>query len=132
MAYSKSKLLTQALQAIKKHNLYFIEEVTEQLPCDRATFYRLLPPGSDENDTIKEALEANRIAAKRRIRRNLIENADNPTAQIAIYRMIATPEERDAISTTRTDITTAGKEITATPITIEVIDKRTNPPTHEQ
>lgn len=111
------------MQVIDERNLFFLEDVVAFLPCDRATFYRKFPQGCDESDTIKRALETNKVRTKSAIRHRLF-NMDNPTAQIALYRMIATPEERDAISTTKTDITSGGEKISREPLTIEIIDNR--------
>lgn len=123
MAYSRKRLYEQAMQVIEERNLFFIEDLVAFLPCDRATFYRKFAQGSDECDNIKRALETNKVRTKSAIRHRLF-NMDNPTAQLALYRMIATPEERDAISTTKTDITSGGEKITKEPITIEIIDNR--------
>lgn len=111
------------MQVIEERNLFFIEDVVAFLPCDRATFYRKFPQDCDECDAIKRALETNKVRTKSAIRHRLF-NMDNPTAQIALYRMIATPEERDAISTTKTDITSGGEKIAREPLTIEIIDNR--------
>lgn len=123
MAYSRKRLFEQAMQVIEERNLFFVEDLVAFLPCDRATFYRKFPQGCDECDTIKRALETNKVRTKSAIRHRLF-NMDNPTAQLALYRMIATPEERDAISTTKTDITSGGEKITKEPLTIEIIDNR--------
>lgn len=123
MAYSRKRLYEQALQVIEERNLFFIEDLVAFLPCDRATFYRKFPQGCDECDSIKRALETNKVRTKSAIRHRLF-NMDNPTAQIALYRMIATPEERDAISTTKTDITSGGEKLSREPLTIEIIDNR--------
>ena len=123
MAYSRKRLYEQAMQIIEERNLFFIEDLVAFLPCDRATFYRKFPQGCDECDSIKRALETNKVRTKSAIRHRLF-NMDNPTAQIALYRMIATPEERDAISTTKTDITSGGEKIAREPLTIEIIDNR--------
>ena len=123
MAYSRKRLYEQAMQVIEERNLFFIEDLVAFLPCDRATFYRKFPQGCDECDSIKRALETNKVRTKSAIRHRLF-NMDNPTAQIALYRMIATPEERDAISTTKTDITSGGEKIAREPLTIEIIDNR--------
>lgn len=123
MAYSRKRLYEQALQVIEERNLFFIEDLVAFLPCDRATFYRKFPQGCDECDAIKRALETNKVRTKSAIRHRLF-NMDNPTAQIALYRMIATPEERDAISTTKADITSGGEKIAKEPLTIEIIDNR--------
>lgn len=123
MAYSRKRLFEQAMQVIEERNLFFVEDLVAFLPCDRATFYRKFPQGCDECDTIKRALETNKVRTKSAIRHRLF-NMDNPTAQLALYRMIATPEERDAISTTKTDITSGGEKIAKEPLTIEIIDNR--------
>lgn len=123
MAYSRKRLFEQAMQVIEERNLFFVEDLVAFLPCDRATFYRKFPQGCDECDTIKRALETNKVRTKSAIRHRLF-NMDNPTALLALYRMIATPEERDAISTTKTDITSGGEKITKEPLTIEIIDNR--------
>lgn len=123
MAYSRKRLYDQAMQVIEERNLFFLEDVIAFLPCDRATFYRKFPQGCDECDSIKRALETNKVRTKSAIRHRLF-SMDNPTAQIALYRMIATPEERDAISTSKTDITSGGEKIAREPLTIEIIDNR--------
>lgn len=123
MAYSRKKLYEQAMQVIEERNLFFIEDVVAFLPCVKSVFYAKFPTDSDEMNSIKRALETNKIRTKSAIRHRLF-NMDNPTAQIALYRMIATQEERDAISMNRTDITSGGKELTQEPLTIEIIDNR--------
>jgi hypothetical protein len=122
--YNKDKLFKQSQQAIAKNNLYFIEDVVGYLPCTRSSFYRMFPIDGEEFLTLKEMLDKNRIKAKTQIRHNLEVNNGNPTAQLALYRMIATPEERAAIIMSKTDITTNGKDVTTVPFQIEVIDKR--------
>lgn len=123
MAYSKKHLYDQALQAIEERNLFFMEDVIAFLPCDRATFYRKFPPKCDEYNNIRRILETNKVRTKSAIRHRLF-SMDNPTAQLALYRMIATQEERDAIVMTKSDITSGGEKLTREPITIEVIDSR--------
>lgn len=123
MSYSKKKLYEDALRVIEERNLFFIEDVVAFLPCDKSTFYRKFPPEGDEYNAIKRRLETNKVRTKSAIRHRLF-NMDNPTAQIALYRMIATPEERDAISTSKTDITSGGEKIAREPLTIEIIDSR--------
>lgn len=123
MAYNKKKLYDQAMQEIEERNLFFIEDVVAFLPCDKTTFYRKFPLESNEYNAISRVLETNKVRTKSAIRHRLF-SMDNPTAQIALYRMIATPEERDAIVMTKSDITSGGEKLTREPITIEVIDSR--------
>ena len=123
MSYKKNNLYRQAMQAVEERNLFFIEDIVAFLPCDKSTFYRHFPPESDEYNAIRHALETNKVRTKSAIRHRLF-NMENPTAQLALYRMIATQEERDAIVMTKSDITSGGKELTREPLSIEIIDSR--------
>lgn len=123
MLYRKDELYEKALNAIEERNLFFIEDVIAFLPCDKTTFYRKFPKGSNEYNTIKRELETNKVRTKSAIRHRLF-SMENPTAQIALYKMIATPEEREAIVMTKTDITSKGEKIVEKPLTIEIIDSR--------
>lgn len=123
MAYKKSELFELAMKEAEDRNLFFIEDLVSFLPCDKSTFYTKFPIESDEYHTIRARLEANKVKTKSAIRHRLF-NMDNPTAQLALYRMIATPEERDAIVMSKTDITSAGEKLAKEPLTIEIIDSR--------
>lgn len=123
MAYSKKDLFEQAQKAAEERNLFFIEDVVAFMPCDKTTFYRKFPPESNEYHAIKRLLETNKVRTKSAIRHKLF-SMDNPTAQIALYRMIATPEERDAIVMVKSDITSKGESIKPEPVTVEIIDSR--------
>jgi len=100
-----------------------IQELVDVLPCSKETFYNHFPVHSDDLDEIKDALRIGTIKTKVTIRQKLFKS-DNPTALLAVYRMLATQEERDAISMNRTDITTNGKDLKVEPLVVEVIDKR--------
>ena len=111
------------MEVIEERNLFFIEDLVAFLPCDKTTFYRHFPPESNEYNEIKGRLETNKVRTKSAIRHRLF-SMDNPTAQLALYRMIATPEERDAIVMTKSDITSGGEKLNKEPLTIEIIDSR--------
>ena len=104
MAYDKDKIFQKAIDAIKKHKLLLIEEVVCYLPCSKETFYQFFPIKSDESDAIKEAMEENKTRVKVRIR-NKWEDSDNPTTQMALYRLVGTDEERKKLSTSYQEIT---------------------------
>ena len=123
MAYNKKALFQQAVKAIKEKNLFFIEDVVAYLPCDKTTFYRKFPLESNEYNELRALIDNNRVVTKTSIRKKLYD-LDNPTALISLYRMIATPEERYAISMTAADITTKGEKISNDKVVIEVIDSR--------
>ncbi len=94
MAYDTQKLEETALTEITKRKLVFISEIIPFLPCDKTTFYA---HKLNQSDSIKEALEANRIDLKLKIRRKLLES-DNPIALIASYKLFAEPSELERLN----------------------------------
>lgn len=110
LRYPKKELYEKAIKVIENNNLFFFDDVIAFLPCDRATFYRRFPLDSPEHRDMVDKMELNRVKTKSSIRHKLY-SMDNPTAQLALYRMLATPEERKAISLTYTDVTTNGKAL---------------------
>lgn len=108
--YSKKKIFEQAEEAIKKNNLFFIEDIPAFLPCSRSTFYAFFPAGSDKLDTLKSLLDDNKIKTKSSIRAKLWKS--NKAAELlALYRLIATPEEHQKLNQSYVDHTTNGKDI---------------------
>jgi len=92
MAYDKTKIYNQAKEAIEKHNLFFIEDIVAFIPCGRSWFYENFKDGTDEMDTIKEMLDQNKIRTKSSIRAKLYKS-EKAGELLALYRLIATPEE---------------------------------------
>lgn len=92
MAYDKNKLYEQAKEAIEKHNLFFIEDIVAFIPCGRSWFYENFKDGTDEMDTIKDMLDQNKIRTKSSIRAKLYKS-EKAGELLALYRLIATPEE---------------------------------------
>lgn len=98
MAYKTSELLKQSIDAIQKHKLIRIEEVVSYLPCVKKTFYE---HKLHESDELKEAIQNIKDTLKAGLRKKWYES-DNPTAQIALYKLIASEEESDRINSQRT------------------------------
>jgi len=94
MAYKTAELEEKSLEVIQKYNLFFIEDVVCYLPCGKVTFYE---HKLNELNTIKEALDKNKINAKIGLRKKWYKS-DNATVQIALYRLICTEDERKALS----------------------------------
>ena len=92
MAYDKKKIFEQAKEMVVKHNLFFIEDIVAFIPCGRSWFYENFKDGTDEMDTIKEMLEQNKIKTKSGIRAKLWKS-EKAAELLALYRLIATPEE---------------------------------------
>ena len=115
MAYDKEKKFKLALKVIKDKGLYLIEEVSVMIGISRDTFYRFYPVDSDKYDTIKEALEENKIQIKSEIREKL-RNGDKAAELIALYKLLSSNDERKALSMQHVDHTSNGKTINISPI----------------
>jgi hypothetical protein len=89
MAYKKSDLEAQALEAIQSKKLVFLDEVVCYLPCSERTFYNYK---LQELQSIKDAIEKNKVDLKGGIRKKLYDNK-SPAALIALYKLLGTDEE---------------------------------------
>lgn len=94
MAYNKEELIKTALDAINKNKLFFIDDVVSYLPCSRATFYNL---ELDKLDDIKEALTKVKTEIKVSMRSKWYKS-DNPTLQMGLMKLIASPDELKQLS----------------------------------
>lgn len=86
--------------------------------CSKSTAYLY---ELDKSDDIKEALEMN----KRRGCQSLVDkwiDSENPTLQIAAFKIICEPEERKAISSNYTDVTSKGEQMNSN-LTIKIVDE---------
>ena len=110
MAYDKKKIYQQAEEAIKKNNLFFIEDIVAFLPCDKTTFYRFFPVDCNEYNTLKDLLDDNKVKTKSSIRAKLWKS-NKASELLALYRLIATPEEHQKLNQSYVDHTSKGKEI---------------------
>ena len=113
MAYDKTKLYEQAKEAIEKNNLFFIEDIVAFIPCGRTWFYENFKDGTDEMDTLKEMLEQNKIKTKSGIRAKLWKS-EKAAELLALYRLIATPEEHQKLNQSYIDHTSKGEKIEIT------------------
>lgn len=110
MAYDKKKIFDQAKEMIVKHKLFFIEDIVAFLPCDKTTFYRFFEPESNEYNELKELLETNRVELKVSMRSKWYKS-NAPALQMALMKLIASPEELRKLSMTYTDITSKDESI---------------------
>jgi hypothetical protein len=97
MAYKTEELQQQAIDAIVKHNLIFIDEVVSFMDCSRSTFYER---GLDKSDILKELILKNKNEMKAGLRKKWYES-ENPTVQIVLYKLIGTDDESDKINNQR-------------------------------
>jgi thiamine pyrophosphate-dependent acetolactate synthase large subunit-like protein len=110
MAYKTEDLFNKAKEAIEKHKLFFIEDIVAFMPCDKTTFYRHFPVDCNEYNDLKEMLEKNRTEIKTSMRSKWYKS-NAPTLQMALYKLIATPDEHKALQMNYTDVTSQGKRI---------------------
>ena len=89
------KLVQLCLDIIRNPdiNILFITDLVAFLPISRATFYNY---GLDKLDILKEEIDNNRIRTKQALRAKWAKS-NSPALQIALYKMIATKEEKEAI-----------------------------------
>ena len=113
MAYNKEKIFEQAKKEAEDTDTFFIEDVVSLVACSKATFYTFFPNNSEELDAIKEILGTNKVKKKREIRKLLA--AGKGVELISLYKLLATDEERKALSMTHVDHTTKGNEIKSSP-----------------
>lgn len=119
MAYDRVKIFEQAKEMIVKHKLFFVDDIVAFLPCSKSSFYEFYPDGSDELDELKGLLEINRTTLKVSMRSKWY-TSNAPALQMALMKLIATPEELRKLSMQQTDITTNGKEIQSLPPTMQI------------
>lgn len=97
MAYNRKKIFNQAKEVTVKNKLFFIEDIVSFLPCDKTTFYRFFPVDCNEYNDLKELLEQNRTELKVSMRSKWYKS-NAPALQMALMKLIATPEELRKLS----------------------------------
>lgn len=97
MAYDRKKIFEQAKEMIVKHKLFFVDDIVAFLPCSKSSFYEFYPDGSDELDELKELLNVNRTTLKVSMRSKWY-TSNAPALQMALMKLIATPEELRKLS----------------------------------
>jgi hypothetical protein len=102
MAYDKKKIYEQAKEVIAKHKLFFIEDIVAFLPIAKKTFYEYFPIESNESNELKELLNLNKTELKVSMRSKWFKS-NAPALQMALMKLIASPEELKRLSMTYTD-----------------------------
>lgn len=110
MAYDRKKIFEQAKEVIVKHKLFFVEDIVAFLPCGKTAFYEFFPPDTNEMNELKGLLETNRTELKVSIRSKWYKS-NAPALQMALMKLIATPEELKKLSMQYNDHTTGGEKI---------------------
>ncbi len=114
----KKRVEKEILEVIEEYKITRITHIFAYYGgISRPTFYA---EELDKSDTIKEALEKNRLKACSFLHNKWIQS-DNPTLQIAAFKLLCDDDERQKL--TQNDVTTKGEKIQQN-IQIEVIKKR--------
>jgi len=117
----KDKLKAKAIEVINKNKLIFIEDVAAMCGISKQTLYDKFHIDSDDFNDIKTLLEQNKIDIKVSIRYKW-SKSDNPTAQMALYKLCSTDTEHKKLQQNYTDLTTDGEKITPPAIIFKNFD----------
>lgn len=94
----KTRLFNKALKLIKEDDeILLMSDLYTALGISSSSFYEYFPANSEETETIKEALEVTRAKIKKGLRKKWYKS-DTAALQISLYKLIATPEERQILS----------------------------------
>tara|TARA_B110000093_G_scaffold163976_1_gene187287 strand:- start:631 stop:1005 length:375 start_codon:yes stop_codon:yes gene_type:complete len=94
MAYNYIDLEKQSLEAIEKHELFFITDVVAYLPCSSSTFYDYK---LEKSEAIKEALTKVKTELKVSMRSKWYKS-QNATLQMGLMKLLSTSEEIKKLS----------------------------------
>ena len=122
MAYKTEDLFNNAIEQIKKHKLFFIEDIICFLPCSKPTFYEHFPNDSNYYKRMFEELERNRTELKVSLRSKWYKS-EAPALQLALMKIICTDDERKKLSMTHTDVTSSNKEVGTADAVLKILEK---------
>lgn len=98
MGMPKQLKVGEVVDLIKSNQaIIFIADLCLALQISKQTLYNYFPAGSDELAAVNNALGHNRTALKIAMRQKWY-NSENPTTQIALYKLAADDEEKRALS----------------------------------
>jgi hypothetical protein len=94
--FNTDELFQNAMIAIIEHGLIFKADISAYLGISTSTFYEHFPQFSQHLKQMDQALLKNKIDLKIGLRKKWRET-DNPTLQLALYKLVCTNEERQAL-----------------------------------
>ena len=97
MAYKKEELYKKAKKSIVEHNLFFISDIQAYLGITPPTYYKYFPLDSDESNEFNAMIDENRAILKVSMRSKWYKS-NAPALQMALMKIIATPEELKKLS----------------------------------
>lgn len=111
------KILEEALKAVQENMLFSIYDINPFISCHIRTVLEYHPAGSEGHTKLMEACDNNKIKVKKTQEKKMY-NSDNPACIAMLYRIVATPEERNAINQGYIETAKDGKATPITSITI--------------
>ena len=93
--YDREELITKALDVIGKEDVTSLAELWLCMGISQTTGYKY---GLDDLDEIKKAIEQQKVAIKKKMRRNW-RNSDNATLQIAEFKLLSSDDELSRLNT---------------------------------
>ena len=124
MPYDTKVLKQNAIEAIKKNKLIFIEDIAAMLGINKTTLYNHFPIDTDDFNELTTLLNENKISLKVSLRRKWFDS-DNATTQMALYKLCSTPEEHKKLQQNYTDVTSNNETINIpTSVTVEIVTTR--------
>ena len=94
----KEKILQKSIKVAKDKGLFFASDVCVFLPITEKTFYDW---EFHKCEKLKETLSENKVNVKVKLRKNW-ESSTSATLQIALYKLVATEEERKILADNQT------------------------------
>lgn len=113
--YSSEELYQLAITACQDENCTFIDDIISVLPCTKSTFYKYITIDSHQLNDIKEMLIANRIAIKKKLRKQWAYGDASATLQVALYKLLADSDELARL------VNTEPPKPQATPAIVELV-----------
>jgi hypothetical protein len=108
---AKKLVLNEVLDTIANNTqIVFIQDIIAYSGVSESTFYRCFPADSEDRRKIDESLQHNKTLIKKGLRKKWFTSS-NATTDIALYRLLATPEEIDALNSVY-KVTSDEKKIT--------------------
>jgi hypothetical protein len=95
MAYDRDELKRQALEIIDREEITTFGEIHLYMKAHIATLYT---HELNKDEDIKKAIEAQKTAIKKKMRRNW-RNSDNATLQIAEFKLLSSDDELARLNT---------------------------------
>ena len=101
MAYDREEIYQLALRKIVEEECVTESELKLCLPICHQTWYDW---GFDKSDEIKRLIREEKVKIKKKMRRNW-RNSDNPTLQIAEFKLISDDDELERLNTQKVNQT---------------------------